>query len=112
MWNFPNPTPTLSRAGADIIAALSSLVPDGVVGDSAGLAAFESDALAAYRQRPLGACCPKPTKRFPRCSNSPPQANADRAARRGHVAVGRRLAARRRNSLGLGADEPDSGNRI
>ena len=45
--------------GADIVAALSAIVPDGVVSDSAGLAAFDGDALTAYRQKPLVTVLPR-----------------------------------------------------
>jgi len=44
---------------ADIIAALRTLVPDGVVGEQAGLAAFDGDALTAYRQKPLACVLPR-----------------------------------------------------
>ena len=38
---------------AEIVAALKAIVPDGVVADESGLAAFDSDAFTAYRQSPL-----------------------------------------------------------
>jgi len=56
---LPKPNTDIVARGADIIAALRSLVPDGVVGDSAGLAAFDGDALTAYRQKPLACVLPK-----------------------------------------------------
>jgi len=43
----------------DIVAALKRIVPDGVVADSAGLSAFDGDALTAYRQSPLVCVLPK-----------------------------------------------------
>ena len=43
----------------DIIAALRAIVPDGVVADPSGLAAFDSDALALYRQQPLVCVLPQ-----------------------------------------------------
>ena len=45
--------------GADIVAALRAIVPDGVVADAAGLAAFDGDALTAYRQKPLVTVLPR-----------------------------------------------------
>jgi glycolate oxidase len=48
----------LSRR-AEIVARLRVLVPDGVVADAAGLAAFDGDALTAYRQMPLVCVLPK-----------------------------------------------------
>ena len=41
-----------------IVAALRRILPDGVVSDSAGLAAFDGDALTAYRQSPLACVLP------------------------------------------------------
>jgi glycolate oxidase len=42
-----------------ILASLRRIVPDAVVSDSAGLAAFDGDALTAYRQAPLACVLPK-----------------------------------------------------
>lgn len=56
---LPQPNADIIAHGADIIAALRALVPDGVVGDSAGLAAFDGDALTAYRQKPLACVLPR-----------------------------------------------------
>lgn len=56
---LPQPNADIIAHGADIIAALRTLVPDGVVGDSAGLAAFDGDALTAYRQKPLACVLPR-----------------------------------------------------
>jgi glycolate oxidase len=44
---------------ADIVARLSRLVPDGIVSEPAGLAAFDADALPAYRQSPLVCVLPR-----------------------------------------------------
>src|SRR3954469_5965224 len=43
---------------AEIVAALKAIVPDGVVADPSGLAAFDSDALNGYRQKPLACVLP------------------------------------------------------
>jgi glycolate oxidase len=48
----------LSRRDA-IVAALTRLVPDGVVADKAGLAAFDGDALTAYHQPALVCVLPQ-----------------------------------------------------
>src|SRR5256885_10219016 len=47
---LPVPDPEILRCRDDIVAALKQLVPDGVVSESAGLAAYDGDALTAYRQ--------------------------------------------------------------
>jgi len=54
----PADTAILARR-AEIVAALKRLVPDGVVSESAGLAAYDGDALSAYRQAPLVCVLPK-----------------------------------------------------
>ncbi|HEY1631438.1 MAG TPA: FAD-linked oxidase C-terminal domain-containing protein [Rhizomicrobium sp.] len=54
----PSDPDILSRR-ADIVARLRGLVPDGVVADEAGLAAFDGDALTAYRQAALVCVLPK-----------------------------------------------------
>jgi glycolate oxidase len=56
---LPQPNADIVAHGADIVSALRELVPDGVVGDAAGLAAFDGDALTAYRQRPLVCVLPR-----------------------------------------------------
>ena len=56
---LPQPNTDIVAHGADIIAALRALVPGGVVGDAAGLAAFDGDALTAYRQKPLACVLPR-----------------------------------------------------
>ena len=48
----------LSRRDA-IIAALKEIVPDGVIEAESDLSAYENDALAAYRQRPLVTVLPR-----------------------------------------------------
>jgi glycolate oxidase len=47
---------------AEIIAALRTIVPDGVVADESGLATFDADGLSAYHQMPL--VCVLPSDRF------------------------------------------------
>ncbi|HEY0104908.1 MAG TPA: FAD-linked oxidase C-terminal domain-containing protein [Rhizomicrobium sp.] len=56
---FPPTDPDIVAHGADIAAALRDIVPDGVVSDPAGLSVFDSDALVAYRQKPLVTVLPR-----------------------------------------------------
>src|SRR5215468_4961996 len=49
---------TLSRR-AQLVLALQELVPDGVVADADALAAYDCDALTAYRQKPLAVVLPR-----------------------------------------------------
>src|SRR6201986_3856215 len=53
------PDPDIVAHGADIADALRAIVPDGVVSDAAGLAAFDAEALTAYRQKPLITVLPR-----------------------------------------------------
>jgi glycolate oxidase len=56
---FAPPDPEILSRRDAIIAALKAIVPDGVVETPTDLSAYESDALASYRQRPLVAVLPK-----------------------------------------------------
>src|SRR5437763_6288817 len=56
---FAPPDSELLAHRAEIVAALRAIVPDGVVADDAGLAAFDGDALTAYRQKPLATVLPR-----------------------------------------------------
>ncbi|MDZ4739673.1 MAG: FAD-linked oxidase C-terminal domain-containing protein [Alphaproteobacteria bacterium] len=56
---MPPPDATILARRAAIINGLRGLVPDGVVGDTEALAAYDSDALTAYRQKPLAVVLPK-----------------------------------------------------
>src|SRR5471032_2932450 len=56
---FAPPDPDILARRDAIIAALKAIVPDGVVEAPTDLTAYESDALASYRQRPLVAVLPK-----------------------------------------------------
>jgi len=57
--DLPAPDSDIVAHAADIAAALRALLPDGVVSDAAGLAAFDGDALTAYRQKPLVTVLPR-----------------------------------------------------
>jgi len=56
---LPEPDAEIIAHADDIVAALRAIVPDGVVADPAGLAAFDGDALTAYRQKPLATVLPR-----------------------------------------------------
>ena len=56
----PAPKPEILARRAEILAALSALVPgDGVIGDPTRLKPYETDGLAAYRQVPLAVVLPR-----------------------------------------------------
>jgi glycolate oxidase len=59
---MPAPDPKLLARKAEIAAALAAITPDGVIAETDRLAAYESDALTAYRQRPLAVVLPKSTR--------------------------------------------------
>src|SRR3984885_5450572 len=56
---FEPSDPSILSRRAEIVARLKAIVPDGVVSDRAGLAAFDGDALTAYRQSPLVCVLPR-----------------------------------------------------
>ena len=56
---LPQPDQSVIARRDQIVAALSRLVPDGIVADKAGLAAYDGDALTAYRQAALVCVLPK-----------------------------------------------------
>jgi glycolate oxidase len=62
MITLPPPDLATLARRAEIAAALKAIVPDGVIGDEASLAAFDCDALTAYRQRPLICVLPETTE--------------------------------------------------
>ena len=56
---LPAPKPEILARRDSIVRRLRALVPDGIVADEAGLAAFDGDALTAYRQKALACVLPK-----------------------------------------------------
>jgi glycolate oxidase len=54
-----DPDPSVLARRDAIVAALTRLVPDGTISRPAGLAAYDGDALTAYRQAPLVCVLPK-----------------------------------------------------
>ncbi len=57
--HLAEPDKTIVSRRAEIAAALRTVVPDGVVADREGLAAFDGDALTAYRRSPLVCVLPR-----------------------------------------------------
>ncbi len=51
--------PAIVARRDEIVAALRAIVPDGVIAEEAGLAAFDRDALTAYHQKPLVCVLPR-----------------------------------------------------
>jgi glycolate oxidase len=59
---LPTPDDGIVARRAEIVAALRGLVrADGIIEDTVRLAAYETDALTAYRQRPLAVVLPETT---------------------------------------------------
>ena len=56
---LPAADPAILAHREEIVAAMRALVPDGVVADEAGLAAYDTDALSAYRQKALVCVLPR-----------------------------------------------------
>jgi glycolate oxidase len=56
---LPEPNPDILARRESIVAALRQIVPDGTIAGAAGLAAYDGDALTAYRQKPLVCVLPK-----------------------------------------------------
>ena len=60
---LPAPKPEILARKAEIVAALSAIVPgDGVISEPTRLKPYESDGLAAYRQVPLAVVLPRTTE--------------------------------------------------
>ncbi len=55
---LPEPDPAVLARKEDIVRALRALVPAPVIEDEVRLAAYETDALTAYRQKPLAVVLP------------------------------------------------------
>jgi glycolate oxidase len=53
------PDPSVLARRDTIVAALERMVPDGTISGASGLAAYDGDALTAYRQTPLVCVLPK-----------------------------------------------------
>jgi len=56
---FAPPDPDILARRGKILAGLRGILSDGVVSEPAGLAAFDGDALTAYRQAPLACVLPR-----------------------------------------------------
>src|SRR5882672_5513532 len=95
MLELLEPDQALLSRRKEIAAALAAIVPDGTISDEATLTAYDGDALTAYRQTPLVCVLPRSTDEVA-------------AARRGHFALRRRPARRRRHSARPCPHEPNS----
>ncbi|MEQ1754834.1 MAG: FAD-linked oxidase C-terminal domain-containing protein [Micropepsaceae bacterium] len=56
---MPLPDPDLLRQRPFLIARLRKLIPEGVIADDDALVAYDTDALTAYRQKPMAVVLPK-----------------------------------------------------
>jgi len=86
---MPPPDEAVLGRRKAVIAALRAIVPgEGVIEDGDALRAYESDALTAYRQRPLRRSClrPPPGQRIPALVPRPGRQGG--AARIGHSLSG------------------------
>jgi glycolate oxidase len=59
MLELPEPDQRILSRRDEIAAHLKTIVPDGVIADEITLTAYDSDALTAYRQKPLVCVLPK-----------------------------------------------------
>src|SRR5262245_53826861 len=59
MLGLPEPDHKVLARRREIAAALTAIVPDGVVSDDATLTAYDRDALTAYGQKPLVCVLPQ-----------------------------------------------------
>ncbi len=111
---MPTPDAAIIARRAEIAAALRAIVPGEAVIESDGeRRAYESDALTAYRQPPLLAVLPSTTAEVARilryCHERGRQSCA---ARRRHLALGRRAAAGRRHHPRPRQVQPHSRHRL
>ena len=92
---MPEPDREILARRREIIAALRAIVPgEGVIVEQDEMRAYESDALTAYRQLPMVVVLPKTTAQVSQVLQILPRdGRQGRAARRRHLAVGRRAAA-------------------
>ncbi len=99
---MPKPDAETMRRRDEIVTALRAIVPgEGVVDAINEMRAFESDGLTAYQQLPLVVVLPETVAQVSRvlkyCNE---HKHPRRAARFGHLAVGRRAAAGRCRAAG------------
>ena len=87
----------LARRDSILEGLAAILPPECLVADESGRRAFETDALTAYRRMPLAVALPRSTEDVAaRHALLPRPESQRRAARRRHVALGRRDPAGRR----------------
>ena len=91
---FPTPDPAILARREDILAGLARLLPrELLISTEDERRAFETDGLTAYRRLPLAVALPETTEQVAAVHALLPCRGSGRAARRRHVALGRRDAA-------------------
>ena len=91
---MPKPSQDVIDRRADIVNALRAIVPgDGVITAAEEMRAYETDGLSAYRQVPLVVTLPETPEQVAEIGLLRPCRGQSGAARRRHLAVGRRLLA-------------------
>ena len=110
---FAPPDPDILSRRDAIIASLKSIVPDGVVAAPSDLSAYESDALPAYRQRPLVAVLPKTAEQVSRILRYAAEAGVPIVPRGAGTSLSGGALPRADGILiGMGPDEPHPGDRL
>ena len=111
---MPDPDRDVIARRAAIAADLRQIVPgEGVIDDEDERRAYECDGLTAYRQLPMLVVLPSTTAAGVARPALLQRAQAQgRAARRRHLALGRRAAARRRHPAGPRQVQPHPRDRL
>ena len=114
MLLMPEPDQDVLARRVQIIMALQAIVPgEGVIVSEPERRAYESDGLTAYRQPPLVVVLPSTVDAGRRgAALLPGRADQGGAARRRHVAVGRRAAAGRWRAARHGQVQPHPRHRL
>ena len=111
---MPEPDAAVLARRDRIVAALSAIVPgEGVIASERAMRPYESDGLTAYRALPMVVVLPETHgagEPHPRLL--PPRGHQGGAARRRHLAVGRRAAAHRRRAARHGQVQPHPRDRL
>ncbi len=110
----PDPKAEILARRAELVAGLRTILPErAVIEDKISLKPYETDGLAAYRQTPLAVVLPETEAEVATVHEILCGAwRAGDPARRRHVVVRRRAAARRCGGRGHDAHEPHSRNQL
>ena len=111
---MPTPDAAVIARRQEIVDALRAIVPgEGVIDEHDEMRVYESDALTAYRQLPMVVVLPETTEQVSAILQIlPARGGQGRAARRRHLAVGRRAAAGRRHRAGPRQVQPHPRHRL